>query len=166
MSNILCIYYSRTGRTETLMGEIAGELGCELAKLEDGVDRSGFLGWLRSGMQAMARQVPPVKEPETKLPLEQYDLVIIGTPVWAGRCSAPVRSFLCQHGEELKRVAYVITRASDVRYEEVFDQMDLYVREPRVQATTIRPKTVGSTFWRDEFLAGVRSIGKGEQDAG
>ena len=51
---ILCLYYSRTGKTEALMQEIAGELSCEAVKLEDGVSRSGPMGWLRSGMQAMS----------------------------------------------------------------------------------------------------------------
>ncbi len=159
---ILCIYYSRTGSTEKLMGDIAGELKCELVKLDDGVDRSGLLGWLRSGRQAMSRALPPVKKPETALPLSAYDLVIIGTPVWAGRCAAPVRSFLREYGEELGNVAYVITRGSDIRYEEVYDQMDFYVRRPHLHAISIRPNTVGSTFWRDEFLSGVR----GEEDGG
>ena len=113
----------------------------------------------------MARKIPPVQKPETKLPLSEYDLVIIGTPVWAGRCSAPVRSFLLQFGEELKEAAYVITRGSDVRYEEVFDQMDLYVKTPHTKAITIRPNTVGSTFWRQEFLASIRGAGKEGEDA-
>ena len=137
MPYTLCVYYSRTGATEKLMKEIASELKCELVKLDDGVDRSGLGGWLRSGMQAM---------------------------VWAGRCSAPVRSFLTQYGEELRRTAYVITRSSDIRYEEVFDQMDMYVRTPRVSAVSIRPNTVGSTFWRDEFLTSVRDGGKERPD--
>ena len=156
MSKILCVYFSRTGKTEALVQDIARELGCEAVKLEDGVDRSGLGGWLRSGMQAMARKVPEVKKPETALPLSEYDLVILGTPVWAGRCSAPVRSFLLQYGEELRRVAYVITRGSDNHYEQVFDQMDLYVPHPRKRAVSIRCGTVGSSFWRDEFLAGLR----------
>lgn len=156
----LCLYYSRTGSTEKLIREIAQELGCEMFKLDDGVDRTGWRGWLRSGMQAMARRVPPVKPVKTAFPLDVYDLVIIGTPVWAGRCSAPVRSFLIQHGEELRKTAYVITRSSDVRYEEVFDQMDMYVKSPRASAVTIRPNTVGATFWRDEFLTSVRDGGK------
>lgn len=160
MPYILCVYYSRTGNTEKLMKEIAQELKCELVKLDDGVDRSGLGGWLRSGMQAMARRLPPVKPIKTAFPLDVYDLVIIGTPVWAGRCSAPVRSFLAQYGEQLRRTAYVVTRSSEVRYEEVFDQMDMYVRSPRVSAVTIRPNTVGSTFWRDEFLTSVRDGGK------
>lgn len=164
MPYILCVYYSRTGATEKLMREIASELKCEIVKLDDGVNRSGLGGWLRSGMQAMARRVPEVKPIKTAFPLDVYDLVIIGSPVWAGRCSAPVRSFLMQHGEELRRTAYVITRGSDVRYEEVFDQMDMYVRSPRISAVTIRPNTVGSTFWRDEFLTSVRGGGKEKAD--
>lgn len=164
---ILCVYYSRTGNTEKLMEEIAGELCCEKVKLSDGVDRSGITGWLRSGMQAMARHVPQVDKPETELPLGEYDLVIIGTPVWAGRCSAPVRSFLAQYGEELKDVAYVITRASDGHYDEVFDQMDLYVKRPHVRAVSIRPNAVGAAFWRDEFLSGLKGGDEGRSgDAG
>ncbi len=160
MPYILCVYYSRTGNTEKLMREIAAELKCELVKLDDGVDRSGLTGWMRSGMQAMSRHLPPVKPLKTAFPLGVYDLVIIGTPVWAGRCSAPVRSFLTQYGEELRRTAYVITRSSDLRYEEVFEQMDFYVRSPRVSAVTIRPNAVGAAFWRDEFLTSVRDGGK------
>ena len=158
---ILCVYYSRTGKTEKLMEEIAQELGCEKAPLSDGVNRAGLAGWLRSGMQAMARRLPPVARPETALPLSEYDLVILGTPVWAGRCSAPMRAFLREFGEELREVAYVITRSSDNHYDQVFDQMDLYVRHPRKRAVSIRCGAVGSSFWRDEFLAGIRD-GRGD----
>ena len=160
MPYILCVYYSRTGNTEKLVREIAQELQCECVRLDDGVDRSGLAGWLRSGMQAMARQVPEVQDIKTVLPLSAYDLVVIGTPVWAGRCSAPVGSFLKKYGQHLRRAAYLITRGSDVRYEEVFEQMDLYVPSPHVHAVSIRPKAVGSTFWRDEFLSAIRDGGK------
>ena len=160
MAYILFVYYSRTGNTEKLMREMAQELQCECVKLEDGVDRSGKRGWLLSGMHAMARQIPEVQDIKTVLPLNAYDLVVIGTPVWAGRCSAPVRSFLQKYGGQLRRVAYVITRGSDVRYEEVFEQMDLYVSSPHVSAVTIRPNSVGSTFWRDEFLNAIRNGGR------
>ncbi|MDE7242675.1 MAG: hypothetical protein K2O18_01685 [Oscillospiraceae bacterium] len=153
---ILCVYYSRTGNTEKLMKEISQELKCECVRLDDGVDRSGTGGWLKSGMQAMALEVPAVKEFRTVLPVSAYDLVIIGTPVWAGRCSAPVRSFLQKNGNKIRKAAYVITRDSDVRYEEVFEQMDLYLSAPHIAAVTIRPGSVGSTFWRDEFLTAVR----------
>ncbi len=155
MKYILCVYYSRTGHTEALMKEIAQAVGAELVKLDDGINRKGPIGWLRSGMQAMARHIPPVKKPRTQRPLRDYGLVILGTPVWAGRCSSPMRSFLLEYGPELRQVAYVITRASENRYEEVFDQMDLYITRPRTQTVSICPQNVGSQFWKEEFLAGL-----------
>ena len=36
MSDILCVYYSRTGKTEKAMTEIAQALDAELVKIEDG----------------------------------------------------------------------------------------------------------------------------------
>lgn len=155
MSHILCVYYSRTGNTERLMKEIACALDSELVKLEDGVNRQGLTGWLRSGMQAMTRSIPPVRPPRTERLLREYDLVILGTPVWAGRCSAPMRSFLLQFGQELDRVAYLITRAGENHCEQVFDQMDLYVNTRRLYAASICPQAVGSDFWLKEFLAGL-----------
>lgn len=167
MAKVLCVYFSRTGRTAQLVREIAQEIDCEVVRLDDGVMRKGLSGWLLSGLQAVSRKVPPVKEPETKLKLRKYDLVILATPVWAGRCSAPMRSFLQQFGDELHRVAYVITRSSGVRYEEVFEQMDLYVRAPHLCAATIQPDSVGSEFWKEEFLSAVRSAcGEESSDAG
>ena len=165
MANVLCIYYSRTGRTAKLVADMARELDCEVVKLEDGVNRKGIVGWLNNGLQAVARKVPAVKKPETKRALKEYDLIILATPVWAGRCSAPMRSFLQQFGDELKRVAYVITRSCDVRYDEVFEQMDQYVRRPHLYATTIRPDSIGSDFWYEEFLKMIRGE-RGEEHAG
>jgi len=146
------------------MKEIAAELDAELVKLDDGEDRSGLGGWLKSGMQAMARRLPPVKKPETIRPLSIYSLVVIGTPVWAGRCSAPVRSFLREYGGDLRRVAYLITRGSDNHYEEVYRQMDFYLNSPHISAASIRLNSVGAAFWRDEFLKGLQT-GK-EEDSG
>ena len=76
-NNVLCLYYSRTGNTKKAMEEIAGALGAEIAELRDGVDRTGWGGWLRSGMDATRRTVKPVKY-QTRFPLTDYRLVIVG----------------------------------------------------------------------------------------
>ena len=60
MSDILCIYYSRTGNTKKAMEEIASALDAELAELRDDADRSGWKGWLRCGLDAMRRRLPDV----------------------------------------------------------------------------------------------------------
>ena len=130
MRDVLCIYYSRTGNTKRVMETIAKEMDAELLALTDGVERSGLRGWLRSGMDAMRKDCPDVLPFETERKLENYRLVIVGTPVWAGRCSSVIRSFLKNHGGELNRVAYVLTRGSEHRSEDIYRQMDQYTGKP------------------------------------
>ena len=163
MSDVLCIYYSRTGSTRAAMEEIARELGAELVELRDGVNRSGARGWLRCGMDAMRRTCPPVETPETKRPLADYRLVIIGSPVWAGRCSSVARSFLKQYGKELQNAAYVLLRGSEDKNEEVYDQMDLYTPCGHRAAVSLRSGSVGYAFWQEEFLRQVRDFLSGQE---
>ena len=153
MANILCIYYSRTGKTRGVMTEIAKSLDAELVEITDGVDRAGFFGAVRSCLDAVRRSTRFLEHFQTEKDLKDYDLVIIGTPVWAGRCSSITREFLKKYGRDLKRVAYVITRADEKNHQEqVFDQMDLYTAAPRLCAASIRAGDVGEAFWREEFL--------------
>ena len=49
MSDILCIYYSRTGNTKKAVEKIARELDAEVLELRDGVDRLRFWGSAGSG---------------------------------------------------------------------------------------------------------------------
>ena len=163
MSDVLCIYYSRTGSTRAAMEEIARELGAELVELRDGVNRSGARGWLRCGMDSMRRTCPQAEKPETKRPLSDYRLVIIGSPVWAGRCSSVARSFLKQYGKELQNAAYVLLRGSEDKNEEVYDQMDLYTPCGHRAAVSLRSGSVGYAFWQEEFLRQVRDFLNGQE---
>lgn len=158
MSDVLCIYYSRTGHTKKAMEEIAEALDAELVELNDGVDRSGLRGALRSGRDAMRKECVPLQAFQTEKALGEYQLVIVGTPVWAGRCSSVIRSFLKQHGKKLRRAAYIITRYSEDKSEQVFDQMDQYVPSGHQAAVSLRSGSVGYAFWQEEFLRQVREL--------
>ena len=152
MSDILCLYYSRTGTTRKAATRIAQELGAELYRLTDGVDRSGWRGCLRCGMDAVRTTPPKVRAVRTRKPLSAYRLVILGTPVWAGRCSCVMRSFLKEYGADLWDTAHVIVRGTDLRASEVFDQMDLYTRRRRHLEVSLRPGSVGYEFWLEDFI--------------
>lgn len=152
MSDVLCIYFSRSGNTKRAMEEIAQALDAELVEITDGQDRSGWKGYMRSGMEAMRPSTRPLQPVVTEKNLEDYRLVVLGTPVWAGRCSSVMRAFLKRRGLELKNPAYIITRASERRYEEVYDQMDQYTATPHVLAHSLRVGEVGYEFWRDKFI--------------
>ena len=159
MAKILCVYYSRTGVTRKAMGEIAAALDGELVEITDGVKRDGFSGFMRSGFDAVRKSTRFLEKVETRLPVKDYDLVVLGTPVWAGRCSSIAREFLKKYGKDLSRVAYVITRASEKnKYEQVFAQMDLYTAAPRLCAVSLRGGDEGEPFWREEFIKDVKKV--------
>lgn len=158
MSDVLCIYYSRTGKTRQAMEEVAQALDAELVEITDGQDRAGFKGFMLSGMEAMRKSTRPLKPYTTEKDLEDYRLVILGTPVWAGRCSSVIRALLKRRGLEMKRVAYLLTRDSDKHYEEIYDQMDQYTARPRVAAGSVRVGDVGYAFWRDKFITDAKAF--------
>ena len=156
MSDILCIYYSRTGHTRRAMEEVADALGAEVTAITDDRDRNGWRGYIRCGMDAMKTSTRPLLPFQTEKPLNEYRLVIIGSPVWAGRCASPVRALLKRRGLEMRNVAYLVTRSTSQRSEEVYDQMDMYVKDAHRMAVSLRPGSEGYEFWRNDFVQNVR----------
>lgn len=158
MSDVLCIYYSRTGNTKKAIEEIAQSLDAETVQIADAAERGGWQGFLRCGLDAVRRQSAPLLHFETDRPLEKYRLVIVGTPIWAGRCSSVVRSFLKSYGDKIGNVAYVVTRSGEGKFQEVYQQMDGYVPRKHVLAVSLRANSVGYCFWEEEFLRQVRDF--------
>jgi flavodoxin len=103
----LIIYYSRTGTTRALAAELAIKLDADMLSIEDTRSRRGATGYLRSLFEVVRGTLPAI-EP-TNLDPSSYDLVLLGTPVWAGRPSSPMRRFLCDVGHSLHHVAFFCT---------------------------------------------------------
>ncbi|MFW6061426.1 MAG: flavodoxin family protein [Planctomycetota bacterium] len=108
-ARILVVFYSRTGTTRQVARE-TGELLGEVADLEEIVDhvpRAGLAGYLRSGWEAVRKATPPI-DPPSHAP-DRYDLVLLATPVWAAHVSSPVRTWLDQNAQNIKRLAVLYT---------------------------------------------------------
>lgn len=104
---ILVVCYSVTGRTRQVATEVARACGADLETIIDRADRTGLFGHLRSVLEAVLEQRPAIRE-SRRLP-GQYDLIVVGTPVWARRMASPVRSWLVRHRPHLARVAFFCT---------------------------------------------------------
>ena len=157
MSDVLCIYYSRTGNTQRVMEDIAASLDAESVRIRDGVERSGWRGYLRCGLDAMRKDTAPLLHFETDRPLEDYRLVIIGTPAWAGRCASPVKSFLAQNAESLPLVSCVVTRSGADRCDDVLAHMATFLKRMRLTDVSLRPDDAGYEFWRDKFIQDTKN---------
>jgi flavodoxin len=118
---ILVVYYSRTGHTERVARRLAEALGdADLEPIHDRAHRAGPLGFLRSAYQAVTRALVDL-EPATHDPRD-YDLVVIGTPVWGAMPASPVRSYLWRHRDVLPELAFFCTcggRGSDKTFAEL-----------------------------------------------
>jgi menaquinone-dependent protoporphyrinogen IX oxidase len=104
----LVVYYSRTGVTRKLGQALAQALGAEVEELTDLKSRRGPLGFLRGGIDAARKRLTALG-PVSKAPGE-YDLVVLGTPVWAGTMAPALRTYLTTYRESLRRVAFFCTQ--------------------------------------------------------
>jgi flavodoxin len=107
MKPCLVVYFSRTGMTRQAAEEIAAACGSELAPILEKSDRSGIKGYLRSGYQAVTKKRPEIL-PSNRDPGD-YELLVLGTPVWASSVSAPVRSYIVQNAGHFNKIAVFCT---------------------------------------------------------
>ena len=105
------VYYSYEGTTKRMADTISLKYGFDVERLEvkDEKKRKGLSKYIWGGKDVIQK-----KEPEL-LPIrqnvEEYDRIIIGTPVWAS-CFAPaIRTFISQTSIHGKEVAFFCTHA-------------------------------------------------------
>ncbi|KVN25202.1 flavodoxin family protein [Burkholderia stagnalis] len=100
---ILVVFYSRTGTTRRTGSALAAMLHADIEEIVETRDRAGPFGYLRSIVEAVNQKpadiVTPKRDPSA------YDLVVIGSPVWAGCVSSPVRAYLNAYWHQLPRIA-------------------------------------------------------------
>jgi flavodoxin len=142
----LVIFYSRTDVTHKVAEELAQKLNADLEEIKDTQNRSGIFRWIKSGYQANRKKLTTL-EPIKNDP-EQYDLVVIGTPVWAGKMSVPVRTYLHQNRDKIKAAAFFCTMGSS-GMESTFKGMEEYVGMP-VATIGLRKKDVESGIYNLE----------------
>ena len=106
----LVAYYSMTGNTRRVANEVRQVTGAELEEIREPKPRHGFTGTLRALVDGITRRTPPILV-SSHDPAE-YDLLVIGGPVWAGRMAAPVRSYAKRYGANLRHVAFFCTEGA------------------------------------------------------
>lgn len=103
----LVAFYSMTGNTRRIANEVRDVTGAELEEIQELKPRHGFTGVLRALFDGVARRTPPILV--TGRNPADYDLLVIGGPVWAGRMAAPVRSYAKRYGANARQVAFFCT---------------------------------------------------------
>jgi len=153
--DILVVYYSRSGVTRTVAEKIAEMLAATVEELVDTKNRKGLLGFLGAVRDATRKKVVPI-EPPTNNPAD-YDVVIIGTPVWANTVSSPVRTYLREHGEQIRRAGLFCTSHS-CGLDRTLQAMAEMCGGEVVAQMGLRQKAVRKGQYTDRLDAFVRTI--------
>ncbi|WP_052406005.1 flavodoxin family protein [Paraburkholderia heleia] len=135
-SRILVVFYSRSETTAELAGRLAAELEGDYERLRE-VElrrRAGPLGFLLSILDVVRRR-PAHLLPMTHAPAD-YDVVLIGTPVWAARASAPVATWLSLHWDQMRTVAFFCTMGARGS-EDAFEQMTQLARRAPIATCAV-----------------------------
>jgi flavodoxin len=117
---ILVVYYSRTGNTRKVAEEIQNNLDCDIEEIIDTKNRSGLLNYITSGFQASRKKLTTLDNIKNDPAI--YDLLIIGTPVWASNVSTPIRTYINQNQAKFNNVAFFCT-AGGSRFDGTFSEM-------------------------------------------
>ncbi|HCU70596.1 MAG TPA: hypothetical protein DIC35_02435 [Candidatus Moranbacteria bacterium] len=135
MKKILITYYSRTATTKKVAEILAEKLGADIEEIKDTVDRKGAKGYLISGRDATLRKLTVLEKSEKNL--QDYDLAIIGTPIWSWNMSVPVRTYLHDHKGEFPEVAFFCTMGGSGD-ERAFREMGEIIGKQPVATLTLK----------------------------
>lgn len=107
----LIVYYSKNGTTRKLAEEIREKTGSDIEELVSLKKYSGITGFIIAGKEGLQRIPGDIKP--TNANVSDYDLVVIGTPVWGGNVSSPTRRYLMGNSGKIKKVAFFCTMGGD-----------------------------------------------------
>lgn len=101
----LIIYYSFDGNTKFIAQSIQKEISCDLLELKPSneIKTHGFMKFFWGGKQVLMKETPALLEYNTQF--DDYDLIIIGTPVWSYTFAPPLRTFFTKKHFLNKKVA-------------------------------------------------------------
>ncbi len=105
--NILVTYYSRTGNTKKVAEKLAVLLKGTAEEIHDTKNREGFLGYLSAGKTATTKMLTTLEKVSNDP--ASFEIVVIGTPMWNGAMSTPIRTYLTQYKDSFKKVAFFCT---------------------------------------------------------
>ena len=104
----LVTYYSLTGHTATVADALADRLGTKADPILEQSARSALPGTAAGAVNALLSRASATKVP-ARDPSE-FDLVILGTPVWAAAPAPAVNAYIDRYQGALGRLAFFCTQ--------------------------------------------------------
>lgn len=146
----LVVYYSRTNTTKKLAQSIADKTDADIEEITPKVNYQGKMGFARGGKHALQEKIIDLKT--LKYDPSEYDVVYIGTPVWAGKSSTPTLSYLKHNEGKFSNVKFFVTAGGSKDFEKTLNQMEDYSKSPLKTLTLTTKEVKKDEFDLDNFI--------------
>lgn len=153
----LVVYYSRSGTCKRVASYVAEALEGDVEEIEEAVPRTGVAGYARSLLEAVAKGVPSIGT--TRDPRD-YNLVVLGSPVWAGTMASPIRSYILSHPGQLRSAAFFAVMGGRGG-EQALREMRLACGATDSPRCLLTQREVERDLFRNECVRFVRDIEAG-----
>ena len=154
----LVVFYSRTGATKQVAEALAESLSCDSEELIDTKKNSGPLGFVSAGRDAKAKKL--TKLADIKRDPALYDLVVLGTPIWAGTLSSAMRTYIANDKSKFKRVAFFCTHGGS-QSQQLFAEMEALCERRPVSILALQEKEVKTGNYQGkirQFVDGLQML--------
>lgn len=131
------VYYSMSGNTKFAAEKIAETIEADIIRIEPvkAYPTQGAKKFIWGGKSAVMGEKPELSPYDFKL--EQYDRIIIGTPVWASSFAPPIRTFIYENkGIQEKKIA-VFTCFSGGGADKAINKMKQFIGIDRFEAELV-----------------------------
>ena len=123
----LVAYYSRTNITKKLAEDIAAKTDSDIEEIKPKVNYQGKLGYARGGKHAIQEKIIDLEE--LKYDPQDYDVIYLGTPVWASKAANPLITYIKLNEGKFNDVKFFIT-AGGSGFDSTFKQLEKYTKKP------------------------------------
>lgn len=120
--NTLIVYYSFTNNVHTIVSDLQTQIEADVLRVEpseDGIDYAANNYAIGSALISAIRNNPndASSYPDIRTTidnLDEYDVVIVATPLWWSNMAAPMQTFLFRYGDQMagKHIGLIVSSAS------------------------------------------------------
>ncbi len=101
------IYYSHDGNTGLIAQTVRKVLNADVVELrpKNEFPKAGFKKYFFGGKSVFLKEKPALEAYDKNF---DYDLIVLGTPIWAGRFAPPLRTFIAENDLSGKKVGFFV----------------------------------------------------------
>ncbi len=141
---LLITYYTRSGTTKRLAEDILSllkekNIETQILEIKDNKNRKGIYGWIKAGKDGYKKSLTEISHDPVSF--ENFDLVILGTPIWAGKIVPAIRTLIEKHKNEFKDVAFFASAGGN-KFNELFIELQNLTEKKPLSVIGLQQKLI------------------------